>query len=192
MLYLMQEVKCLLFLRLSKFEELNTTTNWLFQLLGERYILFIFIPPDFIYYFLIWGLMVDVPLPLFSVHDTVQESWTCPHLGHPVLPEWRRACECLHTRTQTHTCMHRHTARNANICINYKRENWKYLLPKGAKVYWYGFFFGYIISSDIMRLQIVAFKCFYYNYHELHAILLLHYFSSFTLHQAAHTQLKNR
>lgn len=52
------------------------------------------------------GLMADVLLPLFSVHDTVQESWTRPHLGHPVLPEWRRACECLHTRTQTHTCMH--------------------------------------------------------------------------------------
>lgn len=31
---------------------------------------------------------------LFSVDDTVQESWPCPHVGHPVLPERRRACKC--------------------------------------------------------------------------------------------------
>lgn len=94
-----------------------------------------------------------------------------------------------HTNTHMHAHMHRHTARNANICINYKRENWKYLLPKGARVYWYGFLIiiltcchkqktlvlSYIISSDIMRLQIVVFKCFYYNYHELYAILLHHH-----------------
>lgn len=81
----------------------------------------------------------------------------------------------MHANTHMHAHMHRHTARTANICINYKMENWKWLLPKGVKVYCCGFLIiiltccykkkdlvlSYIISSDIMCLQILPFQCYY-------------------------------
>lgn len=41
---------------------------------------------------------------LYSVYDTVQESWTRPHTGHSDLPERRRACELPNTyATHAHT-----------------------------------------------------------------------------------------
>lgn len=91
------------------------------------------------WFYLLFSHMADILLPLFSVHDTVQESWTRPHVGHPVLPEWRRACECLHTCTHKHTHACTHVQTYSQKYINYKRENWNHLLPKSAKVYRCGF-----------------------------------------------------
>lgn len=69
---------------------------------GGTALVFLFFSFDFhftwFYLFCSCFVIFMTDASLFSVDDTVQESWPCPHVGHPLLPEWRRACKCPRTR----------------------------------------------------------------------------------------------